>query len=948
MSQLDPDIAIPPVADLRDLVEYCVARHPIDGARVVEEACARYPRLAPGLRRRMAILERSGLLVGAAPAASYPERLGDFRLLELIGEGGMGAVFRAQQVSLGRLVALKVIRADLAFSPRSRERFRREIEAIAAMRSAGIVQVYVVGDENGVPFYAMELVEGINLQDLVLDLRRAPPERLTGNDVRAALTRVLSHHQDSSTADALDDLFEGAYVQVCCRIALRVARTLAYAHEHGVLHRDVKPSNVMIDRGGRVLLLDFGLARAVETEADNMTRTGAMVGSPAYMAPEQMRGETELDARVDVYGVGVTLYELLTHRTAFRGDTQEDLRQRVLAGAVPSPQQLNPALARDAETICLKAMAPERGRRYPTAQALADDLQRFLELRPIAARRAGWAYRVRRWGQRHPAQATALAAAAVLAIGGPMAFAVQERAARTEITKALDRAERYQHSYEHALAAAIAAMERTTLRLANDEDLASGRLDGLRRELLEGAAGFWQTMVDVGDPPPNVRDALFRARGTLALTRRELGDMAGARQVLDATVDELDRLRREAPAEQRAHFDQDLAKVLFDQADVMLAQQELRPAIAALTRSAAIAEGILATAGNPGSVRRHIHRCQLNIAQARAQLGEADAAIATCREVIAALPDDGDADAMLRARTLLAAVLLHGGRLDEALPALNEAIVLRTARAEADPTDVANLRDLKSAHHNVGILYQQRGDLAAAREHLQRSLALAQQLLAAFPDRLDNKLTLLSSTMLLANVLLRQDDKQAAEAMCRDAVQQAEQVLAAHPDVTDAQTTLAEMRSTLAQILIDDPNRRDEAVALLRAAVRAQEPRARGEDAAPNAIAALATTRSLLASALARSGDLAASRAEEDAAIAAFETARQRDAGNSFIAANAARVFAGSLARALDAGDEARLRRLLPQVAAMPEIDSVLWPLLRELPDAEFAKLQALRRDVAR
>ncbi|MEZ5964506.1 MAG: serine/threonine-protein kinase [Planctomycetota bacterium] len=939
----EPEPGLSPPPDLRALVEQCVSRFPTDGARAVDEACAQYPHLAAALRRRMALLERSGFLAGDPGQTDYPDRLGDFHLLELIGEGGMGAVFRARQVSLDRQVALKVIRADLAFSPRSRERFRREIEAIAAMRSAGIVQVYVVGDEEGVPYYAMELVDGINLQDLVLDLRRTPPERLTGADLRAALARMLAGRQASSTANEVEDLFAGTYVQVCCRIAQRVARTLAYAHERGVLHRDVKPSNVMLDRSGRVLLLDFGLARAIESGDGAMTRTGALVGSPAYMAPEQMRGEPNLDGRVDVYGVGVLLYELLTHRAAFRGDTQEDLRASVLAGSVPSPQQLNPALPRDAETICLKAMAPERGRRYATTEALADDLQRFLELRPIAARRAGWPYRIRRWGQRHPARATALVATLLVAVGAPIAYAAQERVARQAITAALDRAERNQRSYELAISTVIAGMEDTTMRLAHDEQLASGKLDALRRELLEGAAAFWQTMADVDDPAPGVRDALFRAKSVLAVTRRELGDLAGARAVLAATARQIEELRDAATESERRHLDQDLAKVLFDTADVMLAQHELRPAVETLQRSAAIAESAAAAAANPGAVQRHVRRCRLNIAQAQAQLGEADAAIATCREVLAGMADEGASDAMLRARTLLAAVLLHTGRLDEAAPALQEAIDLRTQRMQADPADVANLRDLKSVHHNLGLLLQQRGDLAGARHNLERSLTLAKQLRAAFPDRLDNRLTVLSSTMVLANVLLRLGEPAAAEALCREGVHDGEVLAVEHADVADVRSTLAELRSTLGQMLIDDPARRGEAVALLRGAVEVLEARAQDPGAGPDVVSSLATTRGLLASALARSGELSESRAVEDAAFSAYEAAWKQDRQNGFVVANAARAFASASSRGLRADDEARVRAVLQRAATMPEVDEVLWTLLRELPEPSQRQLERLR-----
>src|SRR5690606_4632691 len=550
-----------------------------------------------------------------------------------------------------------------------------------------------------------------------------------------------------------DEVFSGTYVQMCCRIALRLARTLAHAHERGLVHRDVKPGNVMIDRLGRVLLLDFGLARAAATEADGLTRTGAVVGSLAYMAPEQMRGETDIDVRADVYGVGVTLYELLTHRAAFRADTQEDLRAKVLAGSPPPPSQLNPALPRDAETICLRAMAPEKNRRYASAAELADDLQRFLELRPIRARRSGIAYRIRRWTQRHPARATALVAIALAATGGPLALAVQERRSRTRIEEALAVAQRHQRAYEATLIAAAQGMAGPTMRLAQDEQLASGRLDGLRRELLEGAAAFWQTMAAVEEPHPRVRDALFRARRMLAAVRRELGDVAGSRAVLAEAAAELERARPAARPEEVPGIDHDLAQVLHDEAELLGLLRSWPEAIAAWSRSAEIAEASEPTAPNPAAARRHVLRCRLGMAQALAQSGAKREAVEQCREALPMLGalQPEETGLLLSARTLFATILMHAGEYDQALPELQAMIAKRTERAEVAPEDVGNLRELKAAHHNLGHLHQLRGDIPAARRHLEHGAALARRLVASFPDRIDGRISLVSSLMVLGN-----------------------------------------------------------------------------------------------------------------------------------------------------------------------------------------------------
>jgi serine/threonine protein kinase len=937
-----------PQPELRELVEQCVARYPTDGMRAVDELSAQYPRQASALRRRVAILERSGLLAPERAEQNYPEQLGDFRLLELIGEGGMGAVFRAQQQSLGRLVALKVIRAEQAYSPRARERFRREIEAIAAMRSSGIVQVYTVGDEHGVPFYAMELVDGINLSDLVVELRRVPPERLSGNDIRAAVLRVVqrSEHQSSGShgTDA-DELFAGTYVQACCRIALRVARTLAYAHERGVLHRDVKPSNVMLDRGGRVLLLDFGLARAIASEDAALTRTGAVVGSLAYMAPEQMRGD-KIDARADVYGVGVTLYELLTHRAAFRGDTQDDLRGKVLAGAAPAPAQINPLIPRDAETICLLAMAPESHRRYPSAQALADDLQRFLELRPIEARRAGAFYRARRWAQRHPAKATAWTAGLLVAAGGPTALAVQERMARGEIQAALEQAERYQKSYEHALQAAVQGMERTTLHLAQDQRLAAGQLDGLRRELLEGAATFWATMASVADPHPSVRPALFRARGLLASTRTELGDIAGARAALDAAVAELAALRSKAPPAELPAIEQQFAKMLCEQATVMAVQKDVPAALTAWQQSIDVASARLALAPNAKAVQRHIQRCRMYIAQTHAETGNAAAAELACREILAALDDTGDPDLLLRARTMYGGVLLHRRDFAAAEPELLAVIEARRALQADNPADAANLRDLKTALHNLGYLYQQRQDIPRARTYLQQAVAVSRELLAAYPERIEHKLRLVATLTVLANVCVRLQDKDAAEQACNAAIALAEPLAQEHADLHEARAGLAEARSTLAQVILDEPGRRGEGVALLQAALAVQQALAGAPDATATDYANLSTTQGLLASALDLTRDRDAALVAEHAAFAALARAADLDPAHASDHNNRARLIAAGLVRAWRAKDAARARALSAMTANDAALEAAVQEQLAVMSAGDFAELARLRAQV--
>ena len=315
------------------------------------------------------------------------ERLGDFRLLRRVGEGGMGIVFLAEQESLRRLVALKIIRPELAASATAAARFTREAQAVARLRHPHIVAVHAFGEIDGVLFFTMDLLPGQNMDAAV---RRAVLE-----DGRPpAVRRVLQW--GVQLADALD-----------C------------AHRAGVVHRDVKPSNVRIVDDDTALLMDFGLARELDAGAATVTR--AFAGSPSYAAPEQIapRGGAA-DVRTDVYGLGATLYETLTGVPPFIADNVERLLVRVLTEEPVPPRRLRADLPRDVEVIVLRALEKDPARRYRSAQAFAADLRAVLDLRPIQARGAGQWTRLLRVGRRHPA----LVSAAVVVAAGLLIVAI--------------------------------------------------------------------------------------------------------------------------------------------------------------------------------------------------------------------------------------------------------------------------------------------------------------------------------------------------------------------------------------------------------------------------------------------------------------------------------------------------------------------------------------------
>jgi serine/threonine-protein kinase len=639
----------------------------------------------------------------------------------------MGIVYKARQKGLDRVVALKMILGGVHAGPHELARFRREAEAVARLQHPNIVQIYEVGEHDGRAYFSLEYVDGGSL------------------DRRVNGTPQPAH--------------------VAAAVVQTLARAIHATHQKGIVHRDLKPSNVLLTADDVLKITDFGVAKRLDREAGGPVGSDTLTGTPSYMAPEQADGKQPVGPAADVYALGAILYELLTGRPPFRGETVLDtINQLVSVEPVP-PRQLQPQVPRDLETVCLKCLQKEPYRRYATAEALADDLQRFLRREPIAARPVGVLARGWRWCRRRPKVASLLGALVVLVAAGFPATALLWR--RAEENRAL--AEVHRRRAEENFDRAGRAVSRLFGEVSDEVLLREPGLGPFRRRLAEIAREFHEQYGHQPGDDPGIRAELGKAVLRLA---RLSADLDPPPQAISLAVDAegfLVPLAAEHPAEETYQRELVHCRELLGRLYLRTGQPDR--ARAAYEQALAGAEELGRRWPNEPGYRVEGARCRRGLAQVYGAGGDAARAEALLGQALAALQDVARAHPKGAeyqydlAATYMGLGEVYGrqGQLAQAEKAYRTALEIHTDRVANSPPARPQANDLARSHAGLGDLYARSGKAADALSEYQKSRALREDLARQYPAVRDFRSELAGTCARLAELYAAAGDQPRAD-----------------------------------------------------------------------------------------------------------------------------------------------------------------------------------------
>ena len=660
---------------------------------------------------------------GPVDGVARGRRLGQYELLEEIDHGGMGVVFAARQLGLDRIVAIKMLRAGDFAGPHELARFRTEAEAAARLQHPNIVQIFEVGQHDGRPFLSLEFVDGGSLD-----------KKLAGKPLPAR-----------DAAGLLETL----------------ARAMHYAHERGVVHRDLKPSNVLLQKNSEgPKISDFGLAKRLTAAVSGHTQAGAILGTPSYMAPEQAGGRTEqVGPAADVYALGAILYEALTGRPPFQAATLLDTLEQVRTQEPVPPTRLQSKLPRDLETICLKCLEKDPRRRYASADALADDLRRFLADEPILARAVGPVERTWRWCHRKPLVAGLVAALVLVFLGGFAGVFWQWRRAegQTLLTqRQRDAVAAQQGIAQHERDTAIHEQERAEAnfqkaRSVVDKLTSVGEglvgqpgMEKTGRAVLEEALRFYEGFLQEKSADPAVRLETARACVRVGTIRRSLGQFEDAEHAMRQGADHYARLAAEFPAEPLYRTEQsDCVRRL---ASIYVLRGEIEKAREAFYQAIAIQEQLLAESPDNLDFKANLANTLANLATVMDLDSKPDHPISLIhrsielrRDVLARFPDDaGHRSELALCLNDLSSWLWRKGERAESERLCREAFEI-WRKIYADAPDADSRQYLARGYSHLAELLAATSRPRAAFLNLQQALRLNEQLAADWdaPDKPD-------------------------------------------------------------------------------------------------------------------------------------------------------------------------------------------------------------------
>jgi len=728
---LDRDGASNPVLDelIAEITDKLQAGERVD----VERYAAEHPDLAEELRRLLLAVELLAA-AGSQPggkSASDEElvepalhgELGDFRIMREVGRGGMGVVYEAEQISLRRRVALKILPFAAMMDPRHLQRFYNEARAAACLDHPHIVKVHAVGCERGVHYFAMKFIEGQSLAELIAEQKhnsasgacQRPGDDLQGVDTPhspcAATQPIAIAPTQASPRDA-------AIVRRIAEWGIQAAEALEHAHSMGIVHRDIKPANLMIDAHGMLWITDFGLARTT-TDA-GLTMTGDMVGTLRYMSPEQASAKHGLvDHRTDVYSLGLTLYELLTLRPAIDGKDREEILIAITRDEPRPLRTLDTAIPHDLETIVLKAMAKESAERYATARELAEDLRRFLMNEPIRAKRANIFQRARKWTCRHKAAVEVAALVLVFVMIGLMMGVYLLWQKEAETRDALEQVEKQRsvalanekranavrHQAELYLDRAFNDM-RYFLKVLDQKEFAeTPGIHRLRQKLADYVVDHYESYLDEQNPDPEVRHWTARAYQAVGILQRE---PRKAMEALGKSVAISEALTKEFPEDARywerlGHHRFIFADYLVDQGLKPQASEEFHKAIDAFETAARL------TPDDPRALRNLSWHLALSNDPT---LRDPTRAVVLARRAFELAPD-----CWVRWETL-GIVCYHAGIWSEAVTALESGLALLAEKSVTTHDTVSRrfeVADTAKSKCYLAMAYSRLGNIKKAR-----------------------------------------------------------------------------------------------------------------------------------------------------------------------------------------------------------------------------------------